>query len=122
MRLFLNKGMTLLEVLIALFIFAISAATISRVVGTAINGLDITEEYMFAHIVADNVIAEFKISKKWPNNSWVTGKVSLAGRQWYYRYRGQNTQDANFKSMDVEVSLSPKFDNISGYIRTYLSK
>lgn len=117
-----QHGMTLMEVLIAIFIFAISSAAIINVVMSSVNGMSNLEESYFAQLVADNVLVEYKINSQWPGNNWVSDKVEMADRQWYFRYRGQNTQDASFKSMEVEVSLSNKFENNLGYLRTYLSR
>ena len=98
-----NKGMTLLEVMIALVISALTSSAVMNVIYNTMHGLSGMEESYFGQMVADNVLSQIKLNKIWPSNSWVNDKQELAGRTWYYRYRGQNTQDVNFRSLEVEV-------------------
>lgn len=119
-----SVGMTLLEVMIALVIFALTSTAVMNVIYNTMHGLSGMEESYFGQMVADNVLSQLKLAKIWPSNSWVTDKQELAGKTWYYRYRGQNTQDANFRSLEVEVFITSKVntDTPVAYLRTYVSK
>lgn len=117
-----NHGMTLLEVLVALAVFALAGGAVITTVSNSINGINGLEESYFSQMVADNVIAEFKLTRRWPNNSWVTNKIEFAGRTWYYRYRGQSTQDVNFKALEVEVFVDSHVNTSTpvAILKTYL--
>lgn len=119
-----NSGMTLLEVLVALGIFALTGGAIINSVMNTMHGITGLEETYLAQMVADNVLSEQKLAKRWPNNSWITDKTELADRIWYYRYRGQNTQDANFKSLEVEVFNTSKTTTSTPVVilKTYVSR
>lgn len=119
-----RRGMTLVEVMVALAVFALTAGAIMNVVYNTVHGLTGMEESYFAQMVADNVLSQYKLTKAWPSNSWVNDKQDLAGKTWYYRYRGQNTQDPDFKSLEVEVYTTRKTGSGSpvGYMRTYVSR
>jgi general secretion pathway protein I len=88
------------------------------------NNVGSLEEMYFAQMVANNVLTEQIIIKKWPSNSWITDKMELADRVWYYRYRGQNTQDPNFKSLQVEVFTTAKTSTSTPIValNTYVSR
>ncbi len=119
-----NKGMTLLEVLIALAVFALTGGALINSVMTSLNNVGSLEEMYLAEMVANNVLSEQMLIKKWPSNSWITNKMELADRVWYYRYRGQNTQDPNFKSLQVEVFLTARTstDTPIVILNTYVSR
>jgi general secretion pathway protein I len=118
------KGMTLLEVLVALAVFALTGGAVINSVMNSMNNVGSLEEMYFAQMVANNVLTEQIIIKKWPSNSWITDKMELADRVWYYRYRGQNTQDPNFKSLQVEVFTTAKTSTSTPIValNTYVSR
>lgn len=119
-----SKGMTLVEVMVALGVFALSAGAIINVIMNATNNVTFLEDQFWAQIVAENVLSEQKIKKAWPNNSWVSDEYELADRTWYYRYRGQETQDTSFKALEVEVFDTKISDKVSPiiYLKTYVSR
>ncbi len=119
-----QHGMTLIEVLVALSVFALTAGAIMTSVMNTINGIEGLEETYLAQMVANNVLVEQKLIKRWPNNSWVNDKVELGDRTWYYRYRGQDTMDSNFKAIEVEVFNTSKTNTATpvGYIKSYVSR
>ena len=91
---------------------------------SSLNNVSSLEEMYFAEMVANNVLAEQVMLKKWPNNSWITDKVELADRTWYFRYRGQSTMDANFKSLEVEVFTTAQTSTATPIValNTYVSR
>ncbi|MDD6177546.1 MAG: type II secretion system minor pseudopilin GspI [Succinivibrionaceae bacterium] len=119
-----NRGMTLLEVLVALAVFGLTGGAIVNSVMSSLNNVSSLEEMYFAEMVANNVLAEQVMLKKWPNNSWITDKVELADRTWYFRYRGQSTMDANFKSLEVEVFTTAQTSTATPIValNTYVSR
>lgn len=119
-----KRGMTLLEVLVALAVFALAGGAIITTVTNSMNGITGLQESYFSQMVADNVIAEFKLTRRWPNNSWVTSKTEFAGKTWYYRYRGQSTQDVNFKALEVEVFTDSHVNTSTpvAILKTYLHR
>lgn len=75
------RGMTLLEVLVALAIFATAAISVIRSVSQHINTVSYLEEKMFAAMVVDNQMANVMLDTgalKAKN-----GTEELAGRTWY---------------------------------------
>lgn len=119
-----QKGMTLVEVLVALSVFALTGGAILNVVMNTHNNYVVLEETFWAQLVADNVLSDLKINKMWPQDSWVTKDTKLADKDWYYRYRGQSTQDVSFKAIEVEV-YSEKITSDSSPIvslKTYINK
>jgi general secretion pathway protein I len=112
-----NRGFTLLEVLVALAIFATAAIATIRSVSQHINTLNFLEEKTFASMVADNQMTLVALSKSKPSKK--KGKESLAGRDWYWSIEPIATEDGILSAFDVKVSLVEKGSpviTVRGYV------
>lgn len=116
-----HQGMTLLEVMLALFIMATSGVAVMNAASGALNNQAQLQDKTFALWVASNRLTELKLQMVWPSESWRYDSVELAGATWYLRYKTVKTGDDNFKALDVEVSDVEKGRALA-YIRTYIAK
>ncbi|WP_260260141.1 type II secretion system minor pseudopilin GspI [Vibrio intestinalis] len=112
-----NRGMTLLEVLVALAIFALSAMAIVRSVGQHINTLTLMESKTFAAMVADNQMAKVVLQPKGLTRK--QGKEEMANRTWYWTITPLKTQDGLIRAFEVTVSDTKKgapIVSVRGYV------
>ena len=116
------RGMTLLEVMVALAIFAVAGIAVMSSVSQQLVGLTALEEKTIATWVADNRQVEVKLRKNWPGLSWTNGKEEMAGQTWDWRWRGVETQDSSFRALDVEVRSEEKAKDPRVTLRTYVSR
>ena len=116
------RGMTLLEVMVALAIFAVAGIAVMSSVSQQLVGLTALEEKTIATWVADNQLVEVKLRKNWPGLSWTNGKEEMGGQTWYWRWHGVETQDASFRALDVEVRNEEKAKDPRVTLRTYVSR
>lgn len=114
--------MTLLEVMVALAIFALAGIAVMSSVSQQLVGLTALEEKTLATWVADNRLVEIKLRKSWPGLTWINGKEEMAGQTWYWRWQGVETQDASFRAIDVEVRNDEKAKDPRVTLRTYVSR
>lgn len=115
-----QSGMTLLEVLVALAIFAMVSITLMSAVNNQIFGLEKLENKTYAVMVADNQLQELLMKNIVPSNSWVGGMETMADRDWYYRYRAEKTVDSKFTAIDMEVHTTKKYTDPVISLRTYI--
>lgn len=101
-----KRGFTLLEVLVALAIFATAAIATIRSVSQHINTLNFLEEKTFAAMVADNQMAQVMLSSSKPSNR--KGKETLAGREWYWSVEPVSTAGDMLQAFDVKVATSER--------------
>ena len=100
------RGMTLLEVLVALAIFATAAIAIIRSVSQHINTLSYLEQKTFAAMVVDNQMALQMLK---PSSLTArSGTEKMAGQTWYWKITPIATTDNLLKAFDVSVSTSKK--------------
>ncbi len=107
----LQSGFTLVEVLIALAVFAVLAVTLHAKIGQVdIDGRRL-EERVFASWLAANKLADMRIAMV-ANNADVpapvpgaggTEMVSFAGRQWRLESQIIQTSDRDLYRVEVEV-------------------
>lgn len=115
-----SKGMTILEVLVALAVFAMVSVALLSSMNNQVFGLQLLENKTFATFVADNQLADLKIRKILPTKAWVTGEEQLADRTWYYRYQALETGDSALVAVDMEVHATKDYDDPLVTLRTYL--
>lgn len=114
--------MTLLEVMVAMAIFAIAGITLMKTVTEQVVALAALEDKTFASWVADNQLVTLRLTEKWPNLSWSNGQEEMAGRIYYWRWQGLETADPQFRAVDVEVRNAEKAPNPRATLRSYVSK
>lgn len=114
--------MTLLEVMVAMAIFAIAGITLMKTVTEQVVALATLEDKTFAGWVADNQLATVRLTEKWPNLTWNNGQEEMAGRTYYWRWHGVETADPSFRAVDVEVRDTEKAPNPRATLRSYVAK
>ncbi len=111
--------MTLLEVLVALAIFATAALSVLRSVTQHINTLSYLEEKTFASMVVDNQMALMMLDK--PPTSVKKGETELAGQTWYWTIAPVKTASDILKSVDVSVAKTKDQKSSLLTVRTYVA-
>ena len=115
-------GFTLIEVMIALSIFSVMAAAISR---TASQNADITlylEEKTLASFVAENRLNKLKLSG-YPAATQTKDSEEMAGREWHITTKVENTQLPNFRRIEIQVAKYSDKENplisLTGFMGKY---
>lgn len=114
--------MTILEVLVALAVFAMVSVALVSAMNNQIFGLSMLESKTFATYIADNQLTDLYLKKIIPSKSWVKGKEKFVDREWYYRYQSVETGDPHLIAIDMQVHDSKKYDNPIVTLRSYMYK
>ncbi len=114
------KGMTLLEVIVALAVFAIAAVSITKSLGDQIANMPILEERTYAQWVADNVMVDARLESKFPEIGKKDGEMELAGRDWFWRKEVVKTTDDKFRMIRVSVSDDSRYKRIITQVSSYV--
>lgn len=113
-------GMTLIEVLVALAIFATASLSVMRAVSQHTNTLSHLEERMFASMVVDNQMA--LVMLEGAPKSTKKGKTELAGREWYWSVTPVKTAADYIQGFDVSVSTDKAVKDPILTVRSYATK
>ncbi|MGL5600939.1 MAG: type II secretion system minor pseudopilin GspI [Silvania sp.] len=105
-----QRGMTLLEVMVALVIFAGASLALMNSLGSQVRALQSMEESLFASWVAENQMVELRLTGGWPSLERQSGQQSLAGRTWYWQRQGEATRDPLLRAAEIQVRTAPQAD------------
>lgn len=108
-------GFTLLEVLVALAIFALVAASVLSASGRSVRTAMQLEDKTLAMWVADNRVTELQLAEAPPAAGRDQGQVKFAGRHWLWQSEIQATSEPNMLRVTLWVAVEP--DGSSGDLR-----
>lgn len=100
-----QRGFTLLEVLVALMVVAVSLAAIASEMVQMIDAATTMQNRTYASWIAHNKITEMRLANVVPDVSTSSGEVDYAGNEWAWRAVVSETGVANLYRVDVTVSF-----------------
>ena len=98
-----DAGFTLLEVLIALAVLALSMGAIIKATSDYTNNQSYLRDRTFAMWVARNVLVQFQIEKEWPNVGERKGTRDMGNREWRWLAVISQTEEPELRRLDVKV-------------------
>lgn len=116
------RGMTLIEVMVALLIFAFSAVSVMKAVTEHLRGVGVLKEMTFATWVANNRLTQLSLEEKWPPQNDAKGTEDMADATWYWQQKIIETQEKDMLSVEVIVSTDEAGGNIVTSVSTFLTK
>jgi general secretion pathway protein I len=115
-------GMTLLEVMVALFIFAITGTAIMKAASDHLIGVGQIEEITFATWVANNRLTQLHLDTTWPVKNNKKGQREMAGRKWYWKQQVIKTTDPDMVQVEVSVGLDEQYQGTVTSASTFIAK
>lgn len=100
-------GFTLLEVLIALAVVALTLVALLRASGMAADALMREREVTLATWVAANVLSDVRMQESFPAVGLRTGSMTMGFRDWAWSLSVQATDDPAMRRLEVRVFADP---------------
>lgn len=117
-----QQGMTLLEVIVALSVFAIAAVSITKSLSEQIANMPILEERTLAQWVASNQMVDARLVTGATDLGKKEGRVELAVKTWYWRKEVVKTTDDNFRLIRISVSDDERYTRTIAQVSSYVLK
>lgn len=114
-------GLTLIEVMAALAIFAVAALAIVSATGEHIRSLTYLEQKNMALWVANNHLTQLTLDDKFPQLGDKKGNVELANVTWYWQQKVVKTADPKFRSITIRILSEEKADYALAELTTYMA-
>ena len=114
-----NSGFTLVEVMVALAIAGLSLAAVAASISQMVDAASAMQERTYASWIAQNKIAELRLSDEVPEVSSTSGEVEFAALEWAWRATISETGVENLFRVDVEVSYAGSDEiirTVSGFV------
>jgi len=97
-----SAGFTLLEVLVALSILALSLGAAIKTTSSSLQNASYLQQRTLAHWVAMNKLTEMDVFSQWPSpGSKDTGTMLMAGHEWYWQVEARKSDDIGEYSVGV---------------------
>ena len=116
------RGFTLLEVLIALAVFAVTAIALLSQSSQSVSQSVYLEEKAYALWIAENAMTELRLKPEWPSLGEQRDYRSQFGREWDVSVDVSNTGEPSLRRVEVRVFRSDREANLThlqGYIGKY---
>lgn len=117
-----HAGFTLLEVLIATAVLALSMAA---VIGTAGHGTRIGAQLRddtFADWVAMNELATLRLAQQWPAGDNLDGDADMGGEKWHWVATFAKTSDPDLLRVDISVSHASAPDAVVTSVTGFMGR
>lgn len=115
-------GLTLLEVLVALAVFAITGSAILKAVGDNLSSVGQIESVTFANWVANNQLARVQLERSWPLKNNLRGSEVMADREWFWVQEVKNTNEEDMKQVTITVGLDSTYEGSITSVTAYFAK
>lgn len=100
------RGFTLIEVMVALTIVALSLTAIGASTNQMIDAANTMRDRTYASWIAQNRITELRLANEEPEVSTTSGEVDFANATWEWRAVVSESGVEDFYRVDVSVSLA----------------
>ncbi len=118
----LAQGFTLLEVMLAMAVFAVAGIALLGVSDNHYRHISYLEEKMFASWVASNQLVNASLSQKWPPKNNRKGEEEMAGRKWYWQQKVLKTENKKMQAIVMEVRSDEDAELAITSLMTYIAQ
>ncbi len=98
------RGLTLIEIMVALAIAAVALASTTVAISQMVDGANGVQQRTYASWIAHNRIAELRLANVVPDVSTTTGELVYAGLEWTWEATVSETGVENLFRVDVAVT------------------
>lgn len=99
-----QRGFTLVEVLVALVIFGVVAASVLKTMQNSVRQQAVMEERLAANLVAQQVLAEVRLRSPWPPLGEKTERVPQGEREWEVTALVEDTTEERMRHIVIKVA------------------
>lgn len=100
-----QRGFTLLEVLVALAVLAITMGALIKVTDSYAFNAGYLQEKTLAQWIAENKAVEYQLMQEFPPVGNKEGETEMAKIDWQWRVKVSNTDDKRLRRLDISVAL-----------------
>ena len=117
-----HHGFTLLEILVALTVLALSMSAVSHSISNSILAFQRIKEATFAQWVALNVVADYHTKPSLPAPGNDDGSEEFGNKEWFWKAKIETTEDPDMMRMRVEVRGNKKDENAAAQVNAFIAR
>ncbi len=116
-----GNGFTLIELMIAMAIFAIAGVAVMRATTEHIRAMGMIEEMTMAGYVAENQLQLARLETRWPPQPR-EGEAEMAKNRWKWVLEVLETDDAEFRMLKVTVRPLEEPERVVSTLQTFVGR
>lgn len=117
-----QQGLTLIEVMVALVIFALAGTAILKSASDHLNSVGQIEDVTMASWVANNRLNQLQLYTPWPPKNNVKGSAEFADRTWYWQQTVTKTNDNDLRAVTITVGLDANYNGSVTSVTTFMAQ
>jgi general secretion pathway protein I len=117
-----HSGFTLLELLVAMAIFATAGLAIMQSSSAHIRNLSQLDDLTIASYIAGNQMQLAMLDKEWPGKEKSQGEVKMANRDWLWQQQVSKLADEDLRLVQISVSLAESPEQVLYQLQSYRGK
>lgn len=117
-----NRGFTLLEILVALAIFAIISVTCYKQIAITVQSIERMEIKYKALLVGSNAIEELFLDRKWPPTGETVNEYDIDDLKWRVSINITDSDITNVRQIEARVYLDNQDDSSIISLVRYIGK
>ena len=115
-------GMTLIEVMVALAVFALAAVSVVSVATEHLRSIAYLEQKTLAVWIANNHLSELQLQGKLPDFGIKRGKLEYACNTWYWQQQTEKTADNDFRQVNIRVFNKESSEDALAELSSFMVK
>ena len=115
-------GFTLIEVMLAVAVFAIAGVALLGAAQNNFENLSRLEQKTVANWVASNQLTAASLDKTWPPKNNRKGQTEMAGSIWYWQQKVERTQDSSLRSITIEIRKNSDDEKALTELTTFVAR
>lgn len=115
-------GFTLLEVLIAIAIFATAGAAILQASASHLRAVQQLEELTLASMLANDLLHNAQLDTNWPPREMQQGEISFGQRAWLWQIRSVVVPDQDLRELQVVIRQPEQPEQVFFQLKTFVGK
>lgn len=117
-----QRGMTLIEVMVALLIFGLAGTAVMKAATENLTSVSQLQDITLATFVANNRLTQLHLEQEWPIRNNQKGEMEIAEVKWYWQQTVTKTQENDLVQVRISVAVDAEYQQMVTDVVSFFGK